>query len=97
MSPAIEKLCSSCKGPSPTRKYCDQCVSDLSISARENPAHEKSARDEGDTSLAAREGAAREELRKYRPPAALRFGLIHLHIFETRVDSLSKKSRLFGQ
>ena len=46
MSPAIEKLCSSCKGPSPTRKYCDQCVSDLSITERENPAHGKSARDD---------------------------------------------------
>ena len=37
-------LCASCKEPSPLRKYCEQCVSDLSIPARENPAHGKAAR-----------------------------------------------------
>ena len=68
VSPAIEKLCSSCKGPSPTRKYCDQCVSDLSISARENPAHEKSARDD-DEPQADEEltGTPEERLKKHHP------------------------------
>ena len=68
MSPAIEKLCSSCKGPSPTRKYCDQCVSDLSITERENPAHGKSARDD-DEPQADEEltGTPEERLKKHHP------------------------------
>ena len=69
MSPAIEKLCSSCKGPSPTRKYCDQCVSDLSITERENPAHVKSARVNDDEPQADEEltGTPEERLKKHHP------------------------------
>ena len=63
-----EKLCASCKGPSPTRKYCDQCVSDLGITGRENPAHGKSARaddePQADDELT---GTPEERLKKHHP------------------------------
>ena len=69
MSPAIEKLCSSCKEPSPLRKYCEQCVSDLSIPARENPAHGKAARVNDDEPQADEEltGTPEERLKKHHP------------------------------
>lgn len=69
VSPAIEKLCSSCKEPSPLRKYCEQCVSDLSIPARENPAHGKAARVNDDEPQADDElsGTPEERLKKHHP------------------------------
>ena len=69
VSPAIEKLCSSCKEPSPLRKYCEQCVSDLSIPARENPAHGKAARVNDDEPQADEEltGTPEERLKKHHP------------------------------
>jgi hypothetical protein len=68
MSKGTERLCVGCKEPSPLRKYCDRCVSDLSISTRENPAHGKPAHaDDEPQSDDELTGTLEERLKKHHP------------------------------
>jgi hypothetical protein len=68
MSTGTQRLCVGCKEPSPLRKYCDRCVSDLSISTRENPAHGKPAHvDDEAQSDDELTGTPEERLKKHHP------------------------------